>query len=140
MPIFMTLYFTLYLYTHSSYLLMFYFHESYSCFIDFECLMIMWFTCFSWNIILFYSFLEGFRTSLQVFHLTSCGILRYGRVFKHTLFSNLFLKTLSIQGRLVGRPCLVCSLLKIILKHVHEMGGKVLWDIHLILLLFNWYH
>ena len=44
-------------------------------FIDFECLVIMWFTCFSWNICLFYFLLEGFRTNFQVFHKTSCGIL-----------------------------------------------------------------
>jgi len=69
------------------------FHEYDMGFMDFECLVTMWFTCFSWNIILFYSLLEGFRTSLQIFHITSCGILHYGRVFKHTIFSNLFLKT-----------------------------------------------
>ena len=82
--------------------------------------MIMWFTCFSWNIILFYSLLEGFRTSLQIFHITSYGILHKVEFFKHTIFSNLFFENPHLQGRLVGRPCLVCSLLKIHLKYVHE--------------------
>ena len=36
--------------------------------------------------------------------------------FKHTIFSNLFLKTLPIEGRLVGRPYLVCLILKILLN------------------------
>ena len=40
-------------------------------FMDFECLVIMWFTCVSWKTILFYSLLEGFRTSLKVFPITS---------------------------------------------------------------------
>ena len=62
---------------------------------------------FSWNIFfLFYSLLEGFRTSLQIFHITSSYSL-YGRVFKRViLFSNLFLKTLSIYGQTDGRVCL----------------------------------
>ena len=77
--------------------------------------MIMWFTCFSWNIFLFYSLLEGFRTNLQFYPIT-ISYSSFDRVFKHTIFSNLFLKTLPIQGRLVGRPCLACALLKIILN------------------------
>ena len=47
------------------------FHEYDIAYIDFECLVIMWFTYFSWNIFLFYSLLEGFRTSLQIFLITS---------------------------------------------------------------------
>ena len=67
--LFMIMCFTYILFTHLTYcLLMFYFHESYSCFIDFEC----WISCefhVSWKIFLFYSLLEGFRTSLQIFSL-----------------------------------------------------------------------
>ena len=43
------------------------FHEYDMGFMDFECLVIMWFTCASWKTILFYFLLEGFRTRLQVF-------------------------------------------------------------------------
>ena len=39
------------------------------------------------------------------------------------LFSNLFLKTPTHNGRLDGRPCLVC-IIKNLFKHVHEMGGR----------------
>ena len=88
----------------------------------------------------FIPYLKDFVLVYKFFHLTSCGILRYGRVFKHILFSNLFLKTPTIKGRLVGRPCLVCSLLKIHFKHVHEMGGRkyelYTWSYYS----FNWYH
>ena len=45
------------------------FHEHDMGFMDFEYLVTMWFTCVSWNIILFYSLLEGFRTSFQVFSI-----------------------------------------------------------------------
>ena len=48
----------------------FYFHESYMSFISFECQLLSDFHVL-WNIILFYSLLEGFRTSLQIFHITS---------------------------------------------------------------------
>ena len=65
----------------------------------------------------------------------------YGRVFKRViLFSNLFLKTLPIKGRLVGRPCLVCSLLKIYLKHMREMGGRKYELYTWSYFVFNWYH
>ena len=78
-------------------------------YIDFECLVIMWSTCFSWNIFLFYSLLEGFRTSFQLFHITS-SYSSYGRVFKHTIFSNLFLKT-PTHPRAVGWATMPCMLI-----------------------------
>ena len=42
------------------------------------------------KLILFYSLLEGFRTSFQIFHTTSYGILHMVEFFKLSLFSNLF--------------------------------------------------
>ena len=116
-------------------------------FIDFECLVIMWLTSFSWNIILFYSLLERFRTSLQNFLITS-HILHFGRVFNYAkLLSNLFLKTPSIEGRLVGRPCLVWSLLKILLNMCMKwVESNMSYTLDLLLCfqlvsldLFNWY-
>ena len=86
------------------------FHEYDMCLIVFECLMIMWLTCFSWNIFLFYSLLEGFRTSLQIFHITS-SYSSYGRVFKRViLFSNLFLKIPTLP-RAVGWATMPCMLI-----------------------------
>ena len=37
----------------------------------------------SWNIFLFYSLLERFCTSFQVYHKTSCVFLHFGRVFNY---------------------------------------------------------
>ena len=34
----------------------------------------------------FIPYLKDFVLVNKFFHLTSCGILRYGRVFKHTIF------------------------------------------------------
>ena len=116
LTIFMIMCFTYILYTHLTYcFLMIMFSWVCMGFMDFECLVTMWFTCFSWNIILFYS-LKDFVLVFKIFHITSCGILRYGRVFKHTIFSNLFLKTPTFHRRLDGRPFLVCFILKIILN------------------------
>ena len=73
---------------------------------------------------MFYSLLEGLRTSLQDYHKTSCVILylvEFSIMLK--LFSNLFWKSLPIKRRLVGRPCLVC-IIENLFKHVHEMGGR----------------
>jgi len=86
-------------------------------------LVTMWFTYFSWNIFLFYSLLEGFRTSLQVFHLTSCGILRYGRVFQtYYIFQTYFWKPLPSKGGWLGDHALYVYI-ENHFKHVHEMGG-----------------
>ena len=65
-------------------------------------LTILWISCL-WKLILFYSLLEGFRTSLQIFHITSCDILHLVEFFKQSLFSNLLLKTPTFQGWLDGR-------------------------------------
>ena len=72
--------------------------------------IIVWLTCL-WNIYLFYSLLEGLRTSFQDYHKICCGFLHFGRVFNYTkiIFKFIFLKTPSFQGRMDGRPCLVCS-------------------------------
>ena len=102
--------------------------------------LIMWLTCFSWNIFLFYSLLEGFRISLRFYHKTSCVffiLVEFSIVLK--LFSNLFLKTPTHNGRLVGRSCLVC-IIKNQFKHVHEMGGREYELYTWSLLVFNWYH
>ena len=58
----------------------------------------------SWKIFLFYSLLEGFRTSLQIFLLTR-SYSSHDRVFKHTIFSKPILKTPTFNGRLDGRSC-----------------------------------
>jgi len=64
---FMIMFFTFYQNTHPSCFLMIMFSWVCMGFMDFECLVTMWFTCFSWNIILVYSLLEGSRTSFQDF-------------------------------------------------------------------------
>ena len=84
------------------------FHESYMSFISFDCQLLSDFHV-SWNIILFYSLLAGFRTSLQIFHITSCGILHTEEFSNIFYFQTYFWKPFPLNGRLVGRPCLVCS-------------------------------
>ena len=84
------------------------FHEYNLCFIDFECLVIMWLTYFSWNIFLFYSLLKGFRTSLTILSYNSCVLfilVEFSIVLK--LFSNLFLKT-PTHPRAVGWATMPC--------------------------------
>ena len=50
--------------------------------------------------------MKDFVLVFKFFHLTSCGILRYGRVFKHTIFFKpIFLKPPTFHGRLDGRSC-----------------------------------
>jgi len=69
------------------------FHKYYMCYINFECWYLCDFHIFI-DIVLFYSLLEGFRTSFQDYHKTSCVILllvEFSIMLK--LFSNLFLKT-----------------------------------------------
>ena len=60
---------------------------------------------FSWKIFLFYSLLEGFRTSLQIFHIASYGILHFGSFSIKAYFQIFFLKTPTIDGWLDGRSC-----------------------------------
>ena len=59
---------------------------------------------------MFYSLVGGLRTSLQDYHKTSYVIL-FERAFNYAkiIFKFTFLKTPSFQGRMDGRPCLVCS-------------------------------
>ena len=76
------------------------FHEYDMCLIVFECLMIVWLTCFSWNIFLFYSLLEGFRTSLQIFHITS-SYSSYGRV-SNRVFKLIFENPYPSKGGWLG--------------------------------------
>ena len=116
------------------------FCEYYMCYIDFEC---HWLSDFhvSWNIFLFYSFLEGFRARLQFYHIiTSCVffiLVEFSIVLK--LFSNLFLKTRTHHGRLVGRPCLVC-IIENLFELVLEMGGREYELYTCPHCIFNWYH
>ena len=49
--------------------------------------MIMWFSCFM-DILLFYSLLEGFRTSFQIYHKTSYVFFILVEFFKHVISSN----------------------------------------------------
>ena len=77
------------------------------------------------NIFLFYSLLEGFRTSFEDYHKTSCVILHlveFSIMLK--LFSNLFLKipTLPRAAGWATMPCML--LIENLFKHVHEMGGR----------------
>ena len=78
---------------------------------------------FSWNISLFYSLLEGFRTSFQNYHKTSCVILHmveFSIILK--LLSNLFLKTPTHQW-VVGWATMPCMfILKIILTCAWKGG------------------
>ena len=84
------------------------FHEYYMCYIDLEC----WLCDFHifMDIFLFYSLLEGFRTSFLIYYKTKCVFIHFGRVFKLMLklFSNLFLKTPSIEWA-VGWATMPCE-------------------------------
>ena len=94
---------------------------------------------FSWKIILFYSFLEGFRTSLQ-FSIKLVRILLYGRVFQtYYIFKPIFENP--IHWRAVGWATMPCMVnIENHFKHVHEMGGRkyeiYTWSYYV----FNWYH
>ena len=57
-------------------------------------------------------------------------------VFKQTIFFKpIFENPYLPKGGWFGDHALYDLIMKIIFKHVHEMGGRI-WDIHLILLLF----
>ena len=61
--------------------------------------------------------LEGFRTSLQIFHITSYGILHYGRAFQtYYIFQIYFWKPLPSKGGWMGDHAHVCLIVKIILN------------------------
>ena len=66
---------------------------------------------------MFYSLLEGLRTSLQDYHKTSCVILHFGRVFKYVkIFSNHIFENPYLQMA-VGWTTMPCMLkLKIYLN------------------------
>ena len=69
---------------------------------------IMWISCVSWKIFLFYSLLEGFRTSLVIFHLTS-SYSSIGRVFQtFYIFKTYFWKPLPSKGGWMGDHTHVC--------------------------------
>ena len=78
-----------------------------------------------WDILLFYSLLEGFRTSLQFYHITSCVLfILVALSILLKIFSNLFLKTPTLQ-RAVGWATMPCMLIiENLFKHVHEMGVR----------------
>ena len=91
------------------------------------------------DIFLFYSLLEGFRTSFQDYHKTSYVILHLEEFsIMLNLFSNLFLKTPSIKGWLDGRPCLV-NLIENLFKQVHDKVEGMSYTLypHCV---FNWHH
>ena len=134
---FMIMIFTSYLYTHIYCLLMYYFHESYLCLIDLSVLISCGFLI-SWKTICFYSLLEGFRTSLQTFHITSYGILHMVE-FSNTFFSNLFLKTPTFHGRMDGRSCSCMLYIENHFKLEHDWV-VVIWVILWYYCCFNWYH
>ena len=68
-------------FTHINWcLLMICFHEIIWALLLFEYYWLCDFQSFM-DIFLFYSLLEGFRTSLQVYHKTSCVFFIFGRVF-----------------------------------------------------------
>ena len=123
LPISMTLSFTLYLYTHITWyflmiLLSWVLYVLYRLWV-----LICDFHIFMENILV-YSLLEGFRTNLQFYHITSCGILHLVEFFKHIIFSNLSLKT-PTHSRAVGWATMPYMLIiKNLFKHVHEMGGR----------------
>ena len=108
--------------------------------LDFECFGDHVIYIVSWNIILFYSLLEGFRTS-YTFFIKLVRILHYGRAFQtYYIFKLIFWKPLPIQGRLVGRPCLVCLILKILLNMCMKwVERNMCYKLDLIVF-FNWYH
>ena len=104
-------------------------------------LMIVWLTCFLCNIFLFYSLLEGFRASLQFYHITNCVffiLVEFSIVLQ--LFSNLFLKTPThLKGGWLGDHALY-ALLKIYLNLCIKW---VVWSMSYTLdpyYVFNWYH
>jgi len=85
--------------------------------------------------------LKDFVLVNKFFHLTSCGILRYGRVFQtYYIFKSIFEKPLPSKGRLDGRPCSCMLYIENLFKHKHEMGGR-LYEIYTwSYCCFNWYH
>ena len=99
----------------------------------------MWFSCFYGIYSYFIPYLKDFVLVFQIYHKTSCVILHLEEFsIMLNLFSNLFLKTPSIEGWLDGRPCLICSNWK---SFNMCMIGWSLWVIHLILIVFfNWYY
>ena len=137
----MTMFFTLCLYTHIIRVFSwFWFHEYDICFIYFEC----WWLC---DLHVFYGiyscfipYLKDFVLVYKIFHITSCDILHMVEIFKHTLFSNLFLKTPTFTGGWLGDHAHVCFIVKIILNL------NMCWeDSYMMYTLdhygcFNWYH
>ena len=103
-------------------------------------LMIVWLTYFSWIIFLFYSLLEGFRTSLQVFHKTSCVILHLVEfsIMLKIIFKSYFWKPLPSKGGWMGDHALFAQIenhFKLVHDRVVSMSYTL--DPHCV---FNWYH
>jgi len=80
---------------------------------------------FSFDVLLFYSLLERFRTSFQVYHKTSCVVLHIGRVFNYTkiIFKLIFENPFHRMGGWLGDHALY-AYIENQFKHVHEMGGR----------------
>ena len=107
------------------------------CFIDLECQLLCDFHDLI-DIFLFYSLLERFRTSLQVYHKTSCVFFILVEFFKHVIFLNPIFEN-SYPKRAVGwatMPCMI--LIDNLFKQVHDRveGMSYTLDPHHI---FNWY-
>ena len=116
-----------------------YFHESYMCYIDFECQLLSNFHVFR-NIFLFYSLLERLRTSFQDYYKTTCVFLHFGRVFKlvKIIFKSYFWKPLPSKGDWMGDHALYAQIENLFNMYMNRVGGmSYTLDPHYI---FNWYH
>ena len=88
----------------------------------------------------FIPYLKDFVLVNKFFHLTS-SYSSYGRCFQtYKKFSNLFLKTPTVHGRMDGRSCSCMLYNENHFKLEHDWV-VVIWCIHLIIIIcFNWYH
>ena len=110
------------------------FHEIIWALLLFECWWLCDFHVFM-DIFLFYSLLEGFRTSFQVFHKTSFVFLHFGRVFNYAkiIFKLIFENSYLPKGVRIGDHVLYA-----LIENLFNMCMKreVVWVIHLILIIF----
>ena len=94
------------------------------CLIDFKCLVPCDLHVFHEKYFCFIPYLKDFVLVNKFFHLTSCGILCYGRDFQtyytfKPIFENPYLL------RAVSWETMPCMLsIENHFKHVHEMGGR----------------
>ena len=89
----------------------------------------------------FIPYLKDFVLVYKFFHITSCGILRYGRSFQaYYIFQTYFWKPLPSKGGWMGDHAHVCFIVKIILNlSMKWVVGYMRYTLDIIVVSI-WYH